>query len=352
MNENITAANDNKPRHAESFLSLADRRAWIAKIQMPKNDSDIRLVLGCPTLARLCKAGDVSRAKALNWWANAMTPLRMPTAMDAANDNIPTEDGWEKASWVATDDQGEKLDMDNLIEIRPTVFEMMAAVGRVSVSTKRGADGQWGKTEKRPHQLVVGKHKGKSRLAVGEDEIVGWYDRNGIERRAGVTLAGPKGGARKSRSTADIARYLDRPGSPFPPQWLAFDGGRRSERSLQAVEAQAVLDGAVANTPEMPAVAKLPTVVAAGANWLGGAVAKTGGSGGSLDAAALELELARTGVARRIRSRLGDQDASVLDMATTRMTAAEIGAAFGRSGSYARRWAVKAIDDALDKLSA
>lgn len=345
------AANDNQPRHADAFNTLAERRSWIAGLKMQKNDSDIEPVLACPTLARLKKSGD-KRAGTLLQWVDMMAPLHMSGQLSAANDNAPTEDGWERSLWAEPQDKGDKLDADMLLEIRPTINELMSASGRVSVRSKRSFSGKWNALTRHTHQLVVGKHKGRSRTAVGLDEIVGWFDRNGIERRAGVSLAGPKGGSKQSRSAADIARYLDRPGSPFPRPWLAFDGGRQSERTETAIAAQAVLDDAVANTLTMPNPTRCPTAIAEGAHWIGGMVSSSGGAGGSLDASAIESEIARTATARSVRAKLGAGTVAILDMAATRMTAIEIGREFGFDGKYAERWAIAAINMAIDKIAA
>jgi hypothetical protein len=326
----MIADNDNAPQRADSFASNAHRRAWLASLPMPKNDSDIAPVLGCPTLARLSKAGD-SKAAVLVHWSVLMRPLHEEMALCAANDNSA-------------------LSPESLLDIRPTVNELMAAAGRVCVRSTRSASRKWSQPTRHRHQLVVGKHKG-GRGAVGQNEIVGWFDHKGIERRASVKLAAPKGSAGKSRSAADIARYLDRPGSPFPPQVLAFDGGREIERTYNAIASQAVLEQAIANTSVLPQVTKYPTVIAKGAHWVGGVVGSTR-RGGRLDAAAVEAELARGASARRLRSKMGDGTASILDMASTRMTASEIGREFGYTGKYAERWAVRAIDAALAKIAA
>ncbi|SEQ37960.1 hypothetical protein SAMN05428969_2833 [Devosia sp. YR412] len=348
--DGFVPANDNQPRPAASFADLSERRAWLASLPMPENDSDIPQVLGCPTLARLSKAGDQRRLVAMAWWINSTRALQIPNSIQAANDNQAKED---EANAAQPPDAAEKLAVDLLLDIRPTVNELMSASGRVSVRCKRSSYGAWSKLERHQNQLVVGKHRSKSKLPVGKDEIVGWFDRNGIERRAEMKLAGPKGGAKKVRSAADITRYLDRPGSPFPSQWLAFDGGRRWDRTDQALAAERVLNEAIANTRVMPSVKRdAKAVVAHGAYFIGGTVASTGGSGGMLDAAAIEAELARTGTARRVRAKLGEDTAVVLDLATTRMTAEQIGTEFGYTGQYARRWAVKAIDAALDQIAA
>ena len=336
---------------ANDFGNLAERREWLASLPIPKNDSDIDPVLGCPTLARLTNAGDTARAAALATWVARMRPQPMPMSLSAANDNQPTYDGWERAVWAEPGERKEEFSQEREFDIRPTVNELVAATGRVSVVKTRRANGTWSEPERRETQLVVGKHRGRSRRAVMPSEIVGWHDRNGVERRARVALGLPKGGGKKRRATQDVSRYLNRPGTPFPPQWLARGGGRYWEKTAQSKLAQIALNEAIANTETLPPITRCPTVIAKGAHWLGGVVGRSGKAGGR-DASSAEALMARAHDAVRLRRDLGAQRAKILDLATTRMSARQIGVEFGYSDKYAERWAVAAINEALDRVAA
>jgi len=377
-----TAANDNEPKRAEDFPDLAERRAWLASLKLPDNDSDIDQVLAWPTLARLHRGGDTVAAGALATWTDAMRPVAMPSGFSAANDNRPTEEGWERAVW-AEPSQPERVRIgdDRILDIEPSANVMLRSAGDGLGGLAAGALRNARIPKKGPRYAAIWSrllrmrgveptfeqttaHLGGLTFLRGK---LYRYTSHEKERAPRDSLRGAKGKAQAGRSTASIWRYLKR--TPH----LTFAGilthhsyggkignqivtdGRTYERTPSAIAASLDLvahgvDGSVSRERLPLPVHVGPTVIAVGSYWLGGLVRSTGQSKGGANAVTVEDEIARAIFAASLRQRT--QQVALLDLATTRMTAGEIGAAFGYSGKYAERWAIREIDRAPQQLAA
>lgn len=320
----------------------ADYRKLLAAIQLPANDSDIVSVTSWPALERYKRNGDENRAVALLTWAELCRPAKWQAGLQAANDNEPTEEGWEQAVWAEPADHGDELATDRRLEIRPTINELLLfACGR-----ERPVWDEHG----RQSLGVMHFRQGKlSHWFVGEREY-----------KPREKLRGAKGGQTRSRSASDIRRYLSLPSKPFPPQWLAYDGGRYIEPTPAKKAARAELvrlgvDGSVPRDRLPVPVNVRPTAIAKGAHWLGGVVGvnkQNQPRSAQINIGDIEAEMDRFGLAQRLRNRLDPITLEILDCAIAPMTARAIGEQFGKRGKYAERWAVKAIDAALDKIAA
>ena len=377
-----TAANDNAPTRADDFPDLAARRAWLASLKMPDNDSDIDTVLAWPTLARLHKAGDTAGAIALATWTDAMRPVAMPSSFSAANDNRPTEDGWERAVWAESNSRDKlRVGDDRILDIEPSANVMFRSAGddlpglaatalRNARIPKKGL--RYAAVWSRLLRLRgVGPAFDQTMARLGGLTFLRGklhrYTSHEKERAPRDSLRGAKGGGQAGRSAASIWRHLKR----TPHLTLAgilthhsYGGeignqivtdGRTYERTPSAIAASLDLvlhgvDGSVSRERLPVPVFVGPTAIAVGSYWLGGVVRSTGQSTSGANAAAIEDEMARAIFATALRQRT--QQAALLDLATTRMTAGEIGAAFGYSGKYAERWAIREIDRALQQLAA
>lgn len=326
-----------------------DHRAIVAGILLPANDSEIVSVTAWPAMERYKRQGDIRRATALKGWADLCRPAQWQLSMQAANDNGPTEEGWEQAAWAEPADEADEIaEVDRVMEIRPTVNETMAASMRVSVTRTRHRNGRWSASTVRHIQLDF---KGSTVVA---------YHKDGKRFPAGTLLRGQKGAARKSRSAADIARYLSLPGEPFPPQWRTHDGGRYVEPTPLKKAARKHLeslgvDGSVPRERLPVPVTVYPTAIAKGAHWLGGVVGvkkQNQPKAAQINTGDIEAEMDRFGTAQRLRNGLDPTTLEILDCAIAPMTARAIGELFGKRGKYAERWALRAIDAALDKIAA
>lgn len=113
----LTAANENKPRRASDFASLAERRAWIAAC--PR---DAKPVLAWPTLERLARQNKRLAAVLVRY-----RDLVEPEKYTAVNDNA---------------DQ----DPDAIREVRPSLNEVAAAANAdlvVTFPTREAANAGW-----------------------------------------------------------------------------------------------------------------------------------------------------------------------------------------------------------------
>ncbi|MEQ8600950.1 MAG: hypothetical protein RLP98_13590 [Devosia sp.] len=331
---------------ANAFKTLAERRAWLDTIKMPANDSDIQPVLAWPTMERMVSSGRIIDARKLAQWSDGNRPIAFPTAMQAANDNGPTYDGHEKAIWATPSDRADPMDVDRVVELRPTINETMSAANRVSVTTTRHAKGKWSKPIRRLMQFqwlgaeMKAYFKDGRRWAVRQDKARG--ERGRTVQRASDSFA---------------RRYLSIGGVLFPPQWKTHDGGRWWEPTGRAAVARTELEQLGVDGSIPPDRLPIPTkaggiAIAKGAHWLCGMIKPKGKTGEQTRWTDIWDEIERTAAAVARRSAMLPDDAEVLDLATTRMSAREIGECFGRRGKSAERWAVRAIDRALEKLAA
>lgn len=379
----MTAANDNALTRADDFHGdLAARRAWLSTLKLPDNDSDIDTVLAWPTMARLHHGGDTVAASALAMWTDATRPVAMPSSFSAANDNRPTEEGWERADWAERNPRDRlRIGDDRILDIEPSANVMFRSAGDDLPGLAATALRDARIPKKGPRYAAVWSRllrlrgveptfeKTTARLG-GLTFLKGKlhrYTSHQKERAPRDSLRGAKGKAQAARSTASIWRYLNRTPIPALAGILthhSYGGeigntvvtdGRTYERIPSAAAASQELiahgvDGSVQRERLPVPVSVCPAAIAVGSYWLGGVVRSTGQSTSGANAAAIEDEMARAIFATALRQRT--QQAALLDLATTRMTAGEIGAVFGYAGKYAERWAVREIDRALQQLAA
>lgn len=310
---------------------------------VPANDNLKASTFAWPSMSRILKSGDLPKAKALARWAAMCRPISWPTGLQAANDNRPTDEGWEQTSWAEAE-TGDALDVERRREIRPTINEIMSAASRVSVTQTRRAPGQWSQPIRRTMQLEFRA----GRMTA--------YFKDGSRYPVSDRLRGPRGRVKSRRSDADVRRYLSTSGVPHFPQWRTHDGGRYVEPNPAAANGRSVLESLGVSGDvrfeDLPFPARrLPTTIAKGSGWIGGVVGSTGKAKppGWID---IWEEVERTSVAYHLRSRLLPDTVEILDCAVSPMAAREIGKRFGKTGKYAERWAVREIDRALETIAA
>ena len=304
------------------------------------NDNGTVAVHSWPSMFRYIKEGDTVKAQALHRWADLGRPAQWQTGIQAANDNA-TEAGWEKACW-AEQIRIDKLDRERLLEIRPTPNELMLL-----------SAGRRKPTFTRQVRATLGA------LNFLNGRLTHWQvgDKRFTPR---TLLRGLKGGRSAGRTAASIDRYLKTPGVPNIPQWQTHDGARTIEATPEKVAAREALaalgvDGSVPREMMPVPVTVGPTAPAKGAHWFGGVVGSNQGKqqrGAAINASEIEVEMDRFGEGQRLRNKLDPATVEILDCAASRMTARQIGEQFGKGGKYAERWAVKAIDAALEKIAA
>ncbi|KQT48944.1 hypothetical protein ASG43_08915 [Aureimonas sp. Leaf454] len=341
-------ANDNA-RHADSFASLAERRAWLATLPAKAEP-----VLAWPTLERLHHLRDNEQAvRTLLMW-RALNDAAAPVA---ANDNDP-----------AVSD----MDEDLRREIRPTIGELQAAVADVvfeepSESRRQRATGRWpvgGDIERDAGGRIV-------RLGALRIGIVGRVNRGRIiewgRTAKGMPLgpvdrpAAPKGKAKPKRTAESIAFYLSRRGTEWPAEYQGPAEARvveidrspevaktAAELAKHGVDGDVDFDTARRNVGLAPTERGQPYVHPA-ARWVGGLTRfespKQKGSVGEL---AAEVDMARTSALRSVKRFLTAREVEILDLALTDATAAEIGMAVGYSAEYSRKHGGRLVDEAID----
>ncbi|QLF70179.1 hypothetical protein FE840_011870 [Peteryoungia desertarenae] len=200
------AANDNTPRDAGEFATLADRRAWLATL--PDKAAP---VMAWPTLERLARLPSPSAAAALWRYAKLMDPHKFPTA---DNDNDPD----------AAD-----LDCELRHEVRPTVKELMAAAGRPARVVYQVDAVGWSIIRKswKPHCTASGVELGS--LTFRNGKLVSWgkttkgKDLKPVERQRM-----PKGAASSARLESDI-RFLLSSKAPIA-KGAFFFGGKKGKK--------------------------------------------------------------------------------------------------------------------------
>lgn len=280
----LIAANDNAPRDAGEFQTLAERRTWLSTLP-----EKAQPVMAWPTLERLARLPSPSAAAALWQYAKLMDPHRLPIA---DNDNDPD----------ASD-----LDVELRHEIRPSEDELVAAAAdgmRTFVRADRRPTG-WHIVARQEAVLIVdGSNVQLGNLKFRGGKLVSWgATSRGNDLRPIERQRMPRGSAVVTRSEADIRRDL------LPTN---------------------------DNTP-----------IAKGAYWFGGKKGKKGTvtKPDIGDHAAAE-ELARNQRREYVRMRLGNK-VWILDAAITDATAREIGELLGFTGKTAERHGISAINDAI-----
>jgi len=283
--ERHVAANDNAPRDAGEFTTLAERRAWLETLP----DKALP-VMAWPTIERLSRLASPNAARALYSYAALMDPARIPLA---DNDNDPA---------------APVMDLELRHEVRPSISETMRGAEddlSITFATRAEANSGWRITTE------GGRLVAYMRGAVHVGALI---FRNGALASWGKTARGkdlkpverqrqPKGAARAPRSEVRIRELL--PESD--------------------------------NTP-----------IAKGAFWFGGLKGRKGtGTKPDIGDHAAAEEMARNQRRQAVRLALGDK-CWILDAAITDATAREIGELLGHLGKTAERRGIAAINDALE----
>lgn len=349
----LVAANDNA-RHADSFASLGERRAWLATLPAKAEP-----VLAWPTLERLYHLRDNERAvRALMSWR----ALNDGAVLVAANDNDP-----------AVTEMGE----DMRREIRPTERELLTAVADVefeepSDTSRQRITGRWptgGDIERDTAGVIV--RLGTLRIGTISTSMFGPGNRGHIvewnRTRKGKPLApvdrpaAPKGTAKPKRTAESIAYYLKRQGTPWPEQYVGPAEARvvdldRTPATQAAAEELASM-GVSGNVSfhEARANAGLPSAeqgqpyVHPAARWVGGLTHFKGAKQGSdIGELAAEADMARKTTLKATRRFLSEEEVTILDLALTDAKASDIGRAVGYSGSYAEKHGGRLVDQAIE----
>lgn len=214
----MIAANDNRPKHANDFDSLAERRAW-----MEARPERTKRVLAWPSLSRLARSN--SKKAELLW---KFTKLK----------EIP------KTSIIEND---EDMSTQCRREIRPSENELIAAAMRCHVVSAKSADG-W---------KVILRNDTTMSFKDGEVRIGALLFRNGKLVSFGQTARGvplkpieqmrmPNGPKSSKRSTSDI-RFLLSSDDPIAPGATFLAGvtnekGKTSRPDIGEFEAAEELD--------------------------------------------------------------------------------------------------------------
>jgi hypothetical protein len=295
-------------------------------------------VLAWPTLSRIQKANRPDLALALLTWRD----LNEPPTIGAANDNHEYG-GIESGVYVEkfVDAVG-MMGEDGEWGFRPSPKEMIRAAcdegpfhprGALSSKPRRTVAG-WRLIERKPRRLVRApwpqhEYFFYGRLMFGPAHISGKQDLDqGGDDFAflGIVERNKGGGWKRS----DGRWNLKRPGDTW-----------RRPRGVGAPKKP---------EPVVPHYLTPGVAILAGAEFIG-VQPKTIISTPANDNTLAEDDLARMVDAGRLRQALGT-NADLLDYAASPLTAEEIGERFGHAGQYARRWAVKAIDDAILRFDA
>lgn len=282
-------ANDNAPITAGSFTSLAERRAFVQRVQRKPEP-----VLALPTLERL---GRLSPDVVALWkfWRD----LQAAPAPDVYNEpEIIVDDGEEPANTGFSETE---LDL----EIRPRVEELLRAiegVGRVSVvCTVR--NGERFDVQRAERPLVMGNTTLMGDLVFRSGKLVQYGQTARGKALKPIERLGEPKGSRKPQPTRDF-RFLVRTNAPFAR----------------------IVD------------------------FLAGDTHSTGRSGAPLECFA-EAEQARKAEEQNLRSALGAH-AEILDLAIGDATAREIGESRGYHGKHAERRGIFLVNEAFAALRA
>lgn len=204
--ERFVAANDNAPRDAGEFSTLAERRAWMATL--PDKATS---VMAWPTIERLARLPSPSAAAALWRYAKLMEPHKFPTA---DNDNDPDADD---------------LDVELRHEIRPTIKELMSAAGRPALVVYQVDAGGWRIMRKswKPHCTSEGVRIGS--LVFRSGKLVVWgKTARGKDLKAVERQRMPKGAASSARLESDV-RFLLSSNAPIALGAFFF-GGKKGKK--------------------------------------------------------------------------------------------------------------------------
>lgn len=295
-------ANDNGPLAADSFTSLAERRAFIQRPQ-----SHPAPVLNLPTLERL---GRLSLDVVPLWrfWRDlqASPAPDIYTKPEVAFDHaiageLRPENGIEADAEPVNSGFSEGGEQD--LEIRPTIDEIeraMEGAGRVAVVCTV-CNGQRSNIRQIYRPCERGSNARIGDLVFRNGTLVQWgRTKRGVALAPVERLRASKG-SRKPRAARDF-RFLVQTNAPFARK----------------------------------------------VDFLAGDTHSTGISGAPLECFA-EAQQARKAEVQSLRDALG-QHADILDMAISDATAREIGESRGYHGKYAERRGIFLINDAFAAL--
>lgn len=311
--------------HTDSGLTPTEHRVFNAAIRKKRAYP----VLAWPTFSRLQKAGRSDLALPLLTWRD----LNEPPSIGAANDNFVdggVEGGVHVEKFV---DQVAMMGEEGEWGFRPGPLEMIRAAKddgpfphrRVAVRSVRTNNG-WSKVETATRGLV--------RAPWPQDDYY-FYGR---------LMFGPsRDGESEFTFLGIVKRYRD--GS-----WKRPDGKWNLDRPRDAWRRPRGEDAPEVPAPVVPHYLTPGVVILAGAEFIG-AEPFSKMTTPANDNASAEADLVRVIDTAKLRKSLG-RDADLLDLATTPLTAEKIGERFGYSGQYARKWAVKAIEDAILRFDA
>ena len=318
--------------HSDSGLSPSQHREAVKATDRKRADP----LLAWPTLVRLQKAGQREKIAALLQWR----ALTAPVALGAANDNFVDGgvDGGVHVEKFA--DQTAAMGEDGEREIRPSVGGMIRAAmdigpfppDRVATISTRARAGWTAPRVKAYNRLVRCQYPQHHYFFYGRLLFGPTSGRNPGKPPTFWQSSFSFLGAVKRHNGSWIDRdgrwNLDRPSE----NWRRD----KSAPKPKPAEPPYYLDATVPVLPGADFIAMKPRQFHPAAANDNDAVA----------------EVLRSLEASAVRSAIGSIDAEVLDLATSPMTATEIGKHFGRSGEYARRWAVGAIDRAIEDFRA
>ncbi|QKD04268.1 hypothetical protein [Mesorhizobium loti] len=341
--------NDDNPKRAEDFASLADRRTWLDSLP----DERVRITT-TPTQKRLRAANDNKRLAALE----AVDALLAPHVPNCLPDTFETLDkegvgaGWR---------------------MRPSIQEIQRAMlGRVFVRTGLGQthSERWQyrtlhigaltftmcrRTERGP-VLAFGKVVTGDIIIPAGAMIGRGLSKKGTTLKPSEYRTFEKPAIKATRSATCVRDYVNLAGAwePEPYRRVAIQplsAGRTpffSGANERAIAASALLAEAYANTPNLPLVTSLPTAYGAADGFTGG-VSRVHGSGSSHDGHGKRAsdEAIRTVVKRWLSEKLDGFDMRILSLATSSATSSESGANLGMT----RHRFVRAANDALEKVA-
>ncbi len=345
------------PRHIDSFVALAERRAWLDSLP----DARVRIST-TPTEKRLRAANDNQQIRTLD----ALDALLAPHAPVAANANdpdtaLPTSAAQPGRGW----------------RMRPTIGEMeLASVGRVAVRSARGrthaARSRGGTihigdlvftkqaTTERAPILVLGEAvMGDVHVPAGA--MIGrGISKNGKVLKPAEYRTYEKSAGKPRRGKGAIRDYLKLGGTPWPVQFLDGDfapgfvcRGREKQGAAALLE-QLGLDGSVPfdaarSNAGLPPSGKGDDGYWWDGDWFGG-VSRCHGGGTPSDGNARRAnnEALRMIVQSWLRRELSRGDMDLLEFAISGATATEAGDALGMT----RQRYVQAANDAVDRVSA
>lgn len=297
-------ANDNAPITADSFASLAERRAFVQREQTRPDP-----VLALPTLERLGRVAPDLVPLWRFWRDLQSTPA--PTiyaapeivADPAIAGTLRPERGVEAEAEPVNTGFSEGGEQD--LEVRPTVAEIeraMEGAGRVAVVCAV-LNGVRSDVQRIERPLVLGANTRIGDLVFRNGRLVRWgRTARGVSLKPIERLRAPKGNRQKP--PARDLRWLVRTDAPF----------------------------------------------ARGAGFMAGEVHSTGRSGAPLECFA-EQEVERRAADQSLRAALGAH-ADILDLAIGDATAREIGESRGYRGKHAERRGIFLINEAFAALRA